>query len=133
MEARREKVGALIMLEYANLFDTKKYCGVQHNAKDQQIQTLIYACSSAVKNYLKSASAYEPSRDAGGAPVLDSAGYPEVDTDSDDGKTVRAEVEVAVMYWVDLLLKDPDSAPTNGEPPQVVRSLLYPLRDPALA
>lgn len=121
------------MLEYASLFETKKYCGVQHSAKDTQIQALIWACSSAVKNYLKDASAYEPARNVDDAPILDSAGFPEVDVDSSDGKTVRAEVEVAVMYWVDLLLKDPNSAPTNGDPPQVVRSLLYPLRDPALA
>lgn len=121
------------MIEYATLWEVKKYCRIQHSALDDTLQLLIYACSSAVKNYLKSASAYEVERNTDDAPILDSSDLPEVIIDSNDCKTVRAEVQLAVMYWVDLRLKNPSSEDPNGEPPAVVKNLLYPLRQPALA
>lgn len=121
------------MIAYVSLVEAKTYARIQHTGFDSLITLLIEACSSAVKNHLKSTSAYEPYRDENDAPILDSNDEPEPFIDSNGERLVRAEVKLAVLYWVDLRLKNLDTDQANGEPPAVVKNILTPLRDPTLA
>lgn len=124
-------------ISYVTLTEAKEYSKIQHTAMDNTIQLLIYGCSAAVKNYLKDFSAYEGQRNTDDDYLLDSNEEPIIQLDSNDQQTVRSEVKMAVLYWVDILLKKPDSlhsiSPGQGRIPPVVEMLLYPLRDPALA
>lgn len=117
---------------YVTLSEAKDHCRVDHDADDFDLMTKIQAASSMVKGYLKTASAYEPQRDDDDDPILDSNGYPEVALDSSGNKTVRYEVRAATLILVQKLY-DQEYEFNAGYLPDEVVSILYPLRDPALA
>lgn len=113
---------------YVTLDMAKDHLEVDHDERDDLITAYIEAASSAVKNYLKSASAYEPARDEDDNPLPDPV-------DPED-REVRYEVRAAVLLMVGYLFRNRDENPENafvrGYLPAPVTALLYPLRDPAL-
>lgn len=121
---------------YVTLERGKQHLNMDHDLDDVLITAYIGAASGAVKNYLKSASAYEVERDSNDDPILDSSGDPTYVVDSSDDKVVKYEVQAAVLLMLGFLYKDrdenPDSAFDRGYLPKPVTALLYPLRDPAL-
>lgn len=125
------------MKNYVTLERAKQHLNMDHNLDDTLIEAYVGAASEAVKNYLKSASAYEPERDSNDDPILDSSGDPVYAEDSNGDKIVRYAVQAAVLLMVGFLYKDrdenPDSAFERGYLPRPVTALLYSLRDPALA
>ncbi|MNN97904.1 hypothetical protein D3C81_2171590 [compost metagenome] len=88
-----------------------------------------------MKNYLKSASAYEVERDSNDDPILDSSGDPTYVLDSSGDKVVKYEVQAATLLQLGFLYKDrdenADGAYDMGYLPKPVTALLYPLRMPA--
>lgn len=124
-------------MEYVTLDRAKAHLGMDHDEDDTLISAYISAASGAVKNYLKSASAYEVERDSNDDPVLDSNGDPVYARDSNGAKEVRLEVQQAVLLLIGYFYKNRDENPDNafaqGYLPAPVTALLYPLRDPALA
>lgn len=122
---------------YVTLERGKQHLNMDHDLDDVLITAYIGAASGAVKNYLKSASAYEVERDSNDDPILDSSGYPTYVVDSSGDKIVRYEVQAAVLLMLGFLYKDrdenPDQAFAQGYLPKPVTALLYTLRDPALA
>ncbi|HEK1482710.1 TPA: phage gp6-like head-tail connector protein [Pseudomonas aeruginosa] len=122
---------------YVTMERAKAHLGMDHDEDDTLISAYISAASGAVKNYLKSASAYEVERDSNDDPVLDSNGDPVYARDSNGAKEVRLEVQQAVLLLIGFFYKDrdenPDGAFAQGYLPAPVTALLYPLRDPALA
>lgn len=122
---------------YVTLERGKQHLNMDHDSDDVLITAYIGAASGAVKNYLKSASAYEVERDSNDDPILDSSGDPTYAEDSSGDKIVRYEVQAAVLLMLGFLYKDrdenPDQAFAQGYLPKPVTALLYPLRDPALA
>ncbi|MFL3604301.1 head-tail connector protein [Pseudomonas aeruginosa] len=122
---------------YVTLERAKAHLGMEHDEDDTLISAYISAASGAVKNYLKSASAYEVERDSNDDPALDSNGDPVYARDSNGAKEVRLEVQQAVLLLIGFFYKDrdenPDGAFEQGYLPKPVTALLYPLRDPALA
>lgn len=122
---------------YVTLERAKAHLGMDHDEDDTLISAYISAASGAVKNYLKSASAYEVERDSNDDPVLDSNGDPVYARDSNGAKEVRLEVQQAVLLLIGYFYKNRDENPDNafaqGYLPAPVTALLYPLRDPALA
>lgn len=86
---------------------------------DEQLMLLIQAASASVANYLKDQ-----------APVVDSSG--EVDLQG-----IRPEVKQATLILLAIFYRDPDGQSvadwSAGYLPRPVTSILYPLRDPALA
>ena len=124
-------------MKYVTLERAKQHLGMDHDEDDDLIDAYLTAASGSVKNYLKSASAYEVERDSNDDPVTDSSGDPVYVLDSNDDKVVRLEVQQATLIMLGFLYKDrdenPDSAFEQGYLPRPVTALLYPLRDPALA
>lgn len=122
---------------YVTLERGKQHLNMDHDLDDVLITAYIGAASGAVKNYLKSASAYEVERDSNDDPILDSSGDPVYVVDSSDEKIVKYEAQAAVLLMLGFLYKDrdenPDSAFAQGYLPKPVTALLYALRDPALA
>lgn len=122
---------------YVTLVRAKQHLNMDHDLDDPLIQAYISAASEAVKNYLKSASAYEVERDSNDDPILDSSGDLVYAVDSSGDKTVRYAVQAAVLLMVGFLYKDrdenADGAYEQGFLPKPVTALLYPLRAPALA
>lgn len=122
---------------YVTLERAKAHLGMDHDEDDTLISAYITAASGAVKNYLKSASAYEVERDSNDDLVLDSNGDPVYARDSSGSKEVRLEVQQAVLLLIGFFYKDRDENPDGvfeqGYFPKPVTALLYPLRDPALA
>ena len=122
---------------YVTLERGKQHLNMDHDQDDVLITAYIGAASGAVKNYLKSASAYEVERDSNDDPILDSSGDPTYVVDSSGDKVVKYEVQAAVLLMLGFLYKDrdenPDSAFDRGYLPKPVTALLYALRDPALA
>lgn len=122
---------------YITLERGKQHLNMDHDMDDVLITAYIGAASGAVKNYLKSASAYEVERDSNDDPILDSSSDPTYVVDSSGDKVVKYEVQAAVLLMLGFLYKDrdenPDSAFDRGYLPKPVTALLYPLRDPALA
>jgi len=123
-------------LSYVSLLEAKQHLRVDFDDDDTYILVLIQAASGAVKNYLKTASAYEPVRDEDDSPILDSDGMPEIDYDSNTPKTVRFEVRASVLIliaeWYKNREAEQDGGMGHGYLPAPVVALLYPLRDPAL-
>lgn len=118
---------------YVTLEDAKTHLRVDFDDDDADLQGKILAASSAVKNYMKTASVYEPNRDADGNPETDADGnftYPAT-------KRVRFEVRAATLILVGELYKNREAEQDGdaglGMLPAPVIALLYPLRDPALA
>lgn len=124
-------------MEYVTLERAKAHLGMDHDEDDTLIGAYIVAASGAVKNYLKSASAYEVERDSNDDPVLDSNGDTEYIRDSSGDKVVALPVQQATLLLIGHFYKDrdenPDGAFAQGYLPAPVTALLYPLRDPALA
>ncbi|MNO62186.1 Phage gp6-like head-tail connector protein [compost metagenome] len=122
---------------YVTLERGKQHLNMDHDLDDVLITAYIGAASSAVKNYLKSASPYEVERDSNDDPILDSSGDPVYVVDSNDDKVVKYEVQAATLLQLGFLYKDrdenADGAYDRGYLPKPVTALLYPLRDPALA
>ncbi|MCY1299803.1 Phage gp6-like head-tail connector protein [compost metagenome] len=122
---------------YVSLERAKAHLAMDHDEDDPLITIYVQAASGAVKNYLKSASAYEVERDSNDDPVRDSNGDVTYVRDSSGDKIVAAAVQQAVLLLVGFFYKDrdenPDSAFEAGYLPKPVTSLLYGLRDPAVA
>lgn len=122
---------------YVTLARGKQHLNMDHDLDDVLIEAYIAAASGAVKNYLKSASAYEVERDSNDDPILDSSGDPVYVVDSSGEKLVSYPVQAAVLLMLGFLYKDrdenPDQAFQQGYLPKPVTALLYPLRKPALA
>jgi hypothetical protein len=120
---------------YVTLARAKQHLNMDHDQDDVLIDAYVRAASEAVKNYLKSASAYEVERDSNDDPVLDSSGDPIYAVDSNGDKIVRYAVQAATLLMVGFLYKDrdenPDEAFQQGYLPKPVTALLYALRDPA--
>lgn len=125
---------------YVTLDRAKQHLGMDHDEDDTLINAYIMAASGAVKNYLKSSSAYEIERDSNDDPVKDSNGNPVYAVDSNGDKIVALVVQQAVLLLIGFFYKDRDengnTAIGNGFEggylPRPVTSLLYPLRNPAL-
>lgn len=86
---------------------------------DEQLILLIQAASASVANYLKDHA-------------------PEVDSSGDvDLQSLRPEVKQATLMLLAIFYRDPDGQSiadwSAGYLPRPVTSILYPLRDPALA
>ena len=128
-------------MEYVTLDRAKAHLGMDHDEDDTLISAYISAASGAVKNYLKSSSAYEVERDSNDDPILDSNGDPEYVRDSSGDKVVALPVQQATLLLIGYFyrLRDNNDNTVIGlgfEPgylPPPVTALLYPLRDPALA
>lgn len=122
---------------YVTLERGKQHLNMDHDLDDVLITAYIGAASSAVKNYLKSASAYEVERDSNDDPIVDSSGDPTYVLDSSGDKVVKYEVQAATLLQLGFLYKDrdenADGAYDMGYLPKPVMALLYALRDPALA
>lgn len=120
---------------YVTLARAKQHLNMDHDLDDVLIDAYIRASSEAVKNYLKSASAYEVERDSNDDPILDSSGDPIYAVDSSGDKIVRYAVQAATLLMVGFLYKDRDEnvdgAYAMGFLPKPVTALLCPLRDPA--
>ena len=120
---------------YVTLERGKQHLNMDHNLDDVLITAYIGAASSAVKNYLKSASPYEVERDSNDDPILDSSGDPVYVVDSSGDKVVKYEVQAATLLQLGFLYKDrdenADGAYDMGYLPKPVTALLYPLRMPA--
>lgn len=116
------------MISYVTLPDAKAWCRIDADEDDSVVQTLIYAASSAVKNYLKDTPPFDPDRDANDDPVLDSNG------DIELLDYVRPEVRVATLFLVAEWYKNREAAQDlalgHGYLPAPVVAILYPLRDP---
>jgi hypothetical protein len=119
-------------IEYVTLEEAKAHLRVTHSDDDQSIKLKIRAASSAVKNYMKEYSVYEPARDADEDWEVDSNYEPVIDEDSNTTRAVRFEVKAAVLILLQQLY-DQEYNFTPGYLPDEVVGLLYPLRDPALA
>jgi hypothetical protein len=119
-------------LMYCTLTEAKAQVNQSGTHDDTKLTAFIEAASGAVKNYLGDVSAYEPERDDDDAPIVDSAGLPIVDFDSNELSAVRAEVRQAVLILVALFYRDAEGAAQSmpGYLPDPVVSLLYPLRRP---
>ena len=122
---------------YVTLPRAKQHLNMDHDSDDMLIEAYIGAASEAVKNYLKSASAYEVERDSNDDPILDSSGDPIYAVDSSGDKIVRYAVQAATLLMIGFLYKDrdenADGAYAQGYLPKPVTALLYALRHPALA
>lgn len=94
------------------------------NADDNDLTLKIHIASDAVINYLKGGA--DTFLDSAGDPLEDSAG---------DIIGVPYAVQGAVLMLVDILYNQRDGGAVFDPNylPQPVVSLLYPLRDPALA
>jgi rRNA pseudouridine-1189 N-methylase Emg1 (Nep1/Mra1 family) len=125
-------------LAYVTLEEAKRHLRISEfdECDDQSIDLLIGAASGVVKNYLKTASAYEGERDEDDDYILDSNGEPDIDEDSNTARYVKPEVKHAVLLLIGEWFKnrEGDGAQyVHMVLPAPVLALLYPLRDPALA
>lgn len=124
-------------MDYVSLQRAKDHLAMDHDEDDSLISAYITAASSAVRNYLKSASPFELVRDENGAVILDSNGDPEFEIDSHGARVPRLEVQQATLILIGYFYRDrdgnSDGAYQHGYLPMPVTALLYPLRDPAVA
>lgn len=116
------------MISYVTVTDAKTWCRIDEDEDDLTVRLLINAASSAVKNYLKTTSPFDPDRDENDNPILDSNG------DIELLDYVRPEVRVATLFLVAEWYKNreasQDLALGHGYLPAPVVAILYPLRDP---
>lgn len=123
-------------MELITLAEAKAHLEMDHDDSDVMIGEMIHSASGAVLNYLKGAPIGEPVRDEQGAVVLDTAGDVVYETDTGGGLVVRYEVKAAVKILLAEMFRIRDAEDrkwTPGYLPDPVVSLLYPLRNPALA
>jgi len=110
----------LVSLEMA-----KAHLRIDYADEDSLLGLYVTAASEAVLNYLKS----------GADSFLDTAGFVPLDTSGDP--VAPGAVQSATLLQIGYLWKDRDNddgkAYDHGYLPRPVVSLLYPLRDPALA
>lgn len=125
---------------YVTLARGKQHLNMDHNEDDTLIASYIEAASSAVKNYLKSASPFEVERDSNDNPIRDSSGDPVYVVDSNDDRVPATVVQQATLILLGIFYDQREGEAgvinpqwTHGYLPTVVISLLYQLRDPALA
>lgn len=108
-----------------SLARTKQMLRVDHSDDDALLELLIGGASRAVQRYLKG--------QAGTVLSVDSP----PDSPPNDLSVVNDDVQVAVIMLVGFLYRNPDNdldgAFERGYLPAPVVTLLYPLRDPALA
>ena len=121
-------------MKYIALCDAKAHLRVDHDEDDIDITNKIIQASSLVKSYIKTASPYEPSRDANDDVVLDSND----EVEDADAYTYRYEVQAATLLLVQYLYEQTmESRYSIASPgvflPPEIAALLYPLRDPTLA
>ncbi len=109
------------MADLVTLDQVKAGLRIDHSDDDAQLSLLISAASERIINYLKGRAK-------------------EVLNMDDDGNIigpVPAAVTTAAMMMVGYLYRDPDQDPERdwelGRLPKPVSSLIYQLRDPALA
>lgn len=109
------------MGDLVTLAMTKKKLRIFHDDRDPHYAILITAASEAVINYLGAQADAVLDLDSGGDPVSILA--------------VPAVVQAATLCLIDVMDRDGEAADqfAQGYLPKPVTSLLYPLRDPALA
>jgi len=109
------------MAAFVTLEATKARLNIETSDDDVMLDGMIEAATGAVIGYLKSAA----------DPYLDSGG------DVPSGTEVPAVIQTATIMLVGYFYRnrdqDPDGDFERGYLPAPVVSLLYPLRDPALA
>jgi hypothetical protein len=115
------------MIELVTLEQVKRRLKYDGDADDANLQDYIWGASRMVLNYLKIAeTAY-----------ADSDGNMELDSETMSYPSVPAEVQVATILLVGILVRDPDAAEIDdweaGYLPRPVTAILYPLRDPTAA
>ena len=114
------------MIELVTLAQVKARLRFDHDTEDADLQGLIYGASAAVMNYLKL------DHDA----YLNSDGTMDLNSDGSYDE-VPQEVQLATILLVGIMSRDRDGVEADkwqhGYLPMPVMSLLYPLRDPALA
>jgi hypothetical protein len=114
---------------YISLAQAKMQVRADHDDEDADIIFKVQQASSMVKNYLKGASPFEPLRDGDDNPMYDSNDELIDDVALDD---VRYEVKAATQVIFQLLYDRTYTAKPGYLPDEAV-SILYPIRDPALA
>lgn len=124
-------------MQFVTLAEAKRHLYVDHEEDDQLITAYILAASAAVKNYLKSASPFQPELDPDYNPVLDSNGDTVYETDSNGDRVLMLPVEQATLILTGYFYRSRDNDEAGewerGYLPRPVTALLYPLRDPAWA
>lgn len=125
------------MKKLVTLAQAKAHLRIDTDDADTEIVQKIHQAGAAVRNYLKSTKPYILELDSAGDPVLDSNGDPVYFHDSAGDVVVYPEVQQAVLYLLGDMWRDRDGQEKTdwqlGFLPMPVQSLLYPLRDPALA
>lgn len=123
------------MIQFVTLDEAKRqlYVLEGETADDALITALIYAASSAVRNYIQGNQPWQPVLDSNMLPELDSNGDPTYEVDSSGDKIVRSEVKQATLLLVGYFYKNRDENPDGefdkeGYLPAPVKALLYPLR-----
>lgn len=127
-------------MKYVTLARGKQHLNMDHDEDDTLIASYIEAASSAVKNYLKSASPFEVERDSNDNPIRDSSGDPVYVVDSSGDRVPATVVQQATLILLGIFYDQREGEAgvinpqwTHGYLPTVAISLLYQLRDPALA
>lgn len=116
------------MAMLVTLDEASSYVRRDTSDDDAELELLVQAASEAVLNYIKENTVVS---------FIDSNG--DVIAEDSDGvaEDVPAVVKAATLYMTAWLYRhrdaDPDKDFTHGYLPMPVISLLYPLRDPALA
>jgi hypothetical protein len=126
------------MIQFVTLQEASDHLRRDTDDDDNDLLLKIKASSGAVQNYLKkSYAAYYWQEDTNGDTLLDSAGDPIPQLDTAGDPIVREEVKLATLYLIGVMYKDRDGQESQkwsfGYLPTPVLSLLYPLRDPAMA
>lgn len=123
-------------MNFTTLEKIKSHLRIDDDAEDDLLDSYIFAASSAVKNYLKSASPYALKLDDDFNPEVDVEGATIYETDTQGERVINKTVEHATLILIGYFYKDRDNNEGNayeqGYLPKPVTALLYPLRDPAL-
>lgn len=113
------------MVMLVSLEQAKRMLRIDGTAHDANLELLISAASQRVLHHIDSDQDF-----------LDSYGEPDEETDG-VALDVPADIAIAVIYLVGVLLKDPDGEkPETWDPgwlPPACTSMLYPYRTPTLA
>lgn len=125
------------MVMLVTLAQAREHLRSDTTADDNDLTLKIHAASGAVRNYLKSSKPYVQEVDSSGDPALDSFGEIIYEHDSNGLPIPLPEVQQAVLYLIGVFYRDRDGQEMTdwelGFLPMPVQSLLYPLRDPAMA
>lgn len=126
------------MVAYVTIDDARLQVRVDTSDDDAFLTRAVSSASQSVQLYLKKgARAYQPETDSNDDPILDSSGNIVYARTSDGKKIVRDVVKDATLLLVGQLYKDRDNDDAAswqpGYLPEPIKSLLYPLRDPAMS